>query len=76
MLFNLSLRDTTKRQAALALSTLHAVSAEIVGINVTKASADKHDTESRYYYYGYHGYYGSHSEKERRTHTDGGDGRG
>ena len=76
VLFNLSLRDTTKRQAALALSTLHAVSAEIVGINVTKASADKHDTESRYYYYGYHGYYGSHSEKERRPHTDGADGRG
>lgn len=67
VLFNISMRDTGKKQAATALSTLHEVNADVIGINVTKAVVDKHGNESYYYYYGYHGYYGKDMKKQMES---------
>lgn len=57
VLFNLSIRDTKKKQAALALATLQEVDADVIGVNVTKATVDKHGSDAYYYYYSNSGYY-------------------
>ena len=57
VVFNISMRDTTKKRAVQALSTLDAVKANVIGVNVTKAALDKRDNDSYYYYYSNRGYY-------------------
>lgn len=48
VLFNISMADCKKKKAAAALECLVNVGAHIIGVNVTKAVADKRDD---YYYY-------------------------
>ena len=49
VLFNLSMRDVKKKKAAVALQSLRDVNAHVIGVNVTKGLADRHDDS--YYYY-------------------------
>lgn len=49
VIFNVSMRDVKKKKAAIAVQSLKDVNANIIGVNVTKAVADKHDDS--YYYY-------------------------
>ena len=48
VLFNISMADCKKKKAAAAMECLANVGAHIIGVNVTKAVADKRDD---YYYY-------------------------
>lgn len=50
VVFNVSMRDANKKKVALAIESLKGIGAEIVGINVTKAVAPKHDEFYRHYY--------------------------
>ncbi len=50
VVFNVSMRDAKKKKVALAIQSLREVGAEIVGVNVTKGVASKHDDYYRHYY--------------------------
>lgn len=49
VIFNVAMRDVKKKKAAIALQSLKDVDAKIIGVNVTKAEASRHDDS--YYYY-------------------------
>lgn len=61
VVFNLAIKDVKKKQAAIALQSLNDVQADVIGINITKAEADKDDTA---YYYYYNNYYSKDSKEE------------
>jgi capsular exopolysaccharide synthesis family protein len=48
VIFNVAMKDVNKKEAVAALQSLRNVQATIIGVNVTKAPADKHS--SNYYY--------------------------
>lgn len=49
VIFNVAMRDVKKKKAAIALQSLKDVDAKIIGVNVTKAEASRHDDS--YYYF-------------------------
>lgn len=66
VVFNVSMRDAKKKKVALAMQSLRDVGADIVGVNVTKGVAPKHD-EYYLHYYNYDNYYSDSSDSFDET---------
>ena len=62
VIFNISMNSVKKKDSKNALSELNMVSANIIGLNITKAYVGKRD--SYYYYYYSYGYGDKNEEKE------------
>lgn len=66
VIFNMAIKDVRKKMVAAAMRSLRDVNARIIGVNVTKAAADKRD--EAYYYYG-DKYYANADEEDASFRT-------